>query len=91
MKSTNNIDRESILKQILWDSAEHYLVEEYSRSRISKGKLAEMLDMNIYEVNDLLDRYHIKGNLSFETFVEGVETAESLSRYDSKKTGNNNE
>jgi hypothetical protein len=50
-----------------------------------------MLDMNIYEVNDLLDRYHIKGNLSFETFVEGVKTAESFARYDSKKNRDNNE
>jgi hypothetical protein len=50
-----------------------------------------MLDMNIYEVNDLLDRYHIKGNLDFKTFLEGIKTAESLSRYDGKKTGNNNE
>jgi Uncharacterised protein family (UPF0175). len=75
-----HLDRESILKQMLWESAEHYLVEEYSRGRISKGKLAEMLDMNIYEVNDLLDRYQIKGNLDFETFLEGIKTAESLSR-----------
>ncbi len=91
MKSTNKIDRESILRQMLRESAEHYLVEEYSNGRISKGKLAEMLDMNIYEVNDLLDRYHIKGNLDFETFLEGIKTAESLARYDSKKTGNKNE
>jgi predicted HTH domain antitoxin len=86
-----HLDRESILKQMLWESAEHYLVEEYSKGRISKGKLGEMLDMDIYEVNDLLDRYHIKGNLDLETFQEGIKTAESLAKYDSEKTRDNNE
>lgn len=80
-----HLEKESILRQMLWDGAERYLVEEYSKGNVSKGKLAEMLEMDIYEVNELLERYNIKGNLDFETFVKGVEIAEKYSKYGSGK------
>lgn len=86
-----HLDRESILKQMLWEGAERYLVEEHSKGRISKGKLGEMLEISIYEVNDLLERYHIKDNINFEDFVEGMEIAETLSKYGVVKVKKNEE
>ncbi|AFV22813.1 hypothetical protein Mpsy_0604 [Methanolobus psychrophilus R15] len=80
-----HLEKESILRQMLWDGAERYLVEEYSKGNVSKGKLAEMLEMDIYEVNELLEKYHIKSNLDLKTFVKGVEIAEKYGRYDSGK------
>jgi len=80
-----HLEKESVLRQMLWDGAERYLVEEYSKGNISKGKLAEMLEMDIYEVNELLEKYHIKSNLDLETVMKGVKTAEKCGRYDSGK------
>jgi hypothetical protein len=80
-----HLDRESIIKQMLWDGAEHYLIEEYSNGRITKGKLAEMLDISIYEVNDLFEKHHVKDSISYENFVKGVEIAEKYSKYSSEK------
>jgi hypothetical protein len=85
-----HLDKESILKQMLWDGAEYYLIEEYSNGRISKGKLAEMLDINIYEVNDLLEKHHVKDSISYDNFVKGVEIAEKYGEYspEKKRAGN---
>ncbi len=80
-----HLDKESILKQMLWDGAEYYLIKEYSNGRISKGKLAEMLDINIYEVNDLLKKHHVKDSISYDNFVKGVEIAEKYSEYSAEK------
>lgn len=84
-----HLDRESIIKQMLWDGAEHYLIEEYSAGKISKGKLAEMLDLTIYEINDLLEKHHVKDSISYENFVKGVEIAEKYSKYGSDKDKKN--
>ena len=50
----------SVLKQMLWDGVESHLVNQYSNGKISKGKLAELLNSDIYEVNEVLDKYHVK-------------------------------
>ncbi len=50
-----HIDRVSVLKQMLWDGVESYLVNQYSGGKISKGKLAELLNLDIYGVNDVLE------------------------------------
>jgi len=48
-----------------------------------------MLEVTIYDVNDLLERYHIKDNINFEDFVEGLEIAETLTRYGAVKVKKN--
>jgi hypothetical protein len=84
-----HLDKESILKQMLWDGVEYYLIEEYSNGRITKGKLAEMLEISIYEVNDLFEKHHVKDSISYENFVKGVEIAEKYSKYGSEKDKKN--
>ena len=69
----------SVLKQMLWAGAESYLVNQYSSGRISKGKLAEMLDLDMYEVNELLEKHHVKASISYERFTRGIGIAEESS------------
>jgi len=43
----------------------HYIkskieVHSYSNGKISKERLAELLDMDIYEVNELLEKYGVR-------------------------------
>lgn len=71
-----HIDKISVLKQMIREGAELYLVNQYSNGRISKGKLAELLNMDMYEVNELLERYHVKASISYEKFTKGIEMVE---------------
>ena len=77
-----HIDRMSVLKQMLWDGVESYLVNQYSNGKISKGKLAELLNSDIYEVNELLDKYHVISSISYEKFTRGIQIAEKTGEYD---------
>ncbi len=77
-----HIDKVSVMKQMLREGAESYLVGQYSHGRISKDKLAELLDMDIYEVNELLEKYHVKSSISYERFTRGIEIAEKSGKYE---------
>ena len=76
-----HIDRMSVLKQMLWDGVESYLVNQYSSGKVSKGKLAELLNLDIYGVNEVLEKYHVKSSISYERFTRGIEIAEKSSEY----------
>lgn len=76
-----HIDRVSVLKQMLWDGAESYLVNQYSGGKISKGKLAELLNLDVYDVNDVLEKHHIKSTISYEKFTRGIQIAEESGEY----------
>ena len=73
------------LKQMLWDGVESYLVNQYSSGKISKGKLAELLNSDIYEVNEVLDKYHVKSSISYEKFTRGIRIAENTGESDTVK------
>ncbi len=76
-----HIDRLSVLKQMLWDGVESYLINQYSSGKISKGKFAELLDLDIYGVNEVLEKHHIKSTISYERFTRGIEIAEKSGEY----------
>ena len=77
-----HIDKVSVMKQMLREGAESYLIGQYSRGRISKDKLAELLDLDIYEVNELMEKYHVKSSISYERFTRGIELAEMSGKYE---------
>ena len=76
-----HVDKVSVLKQMLWNGVESYLVDQYSGGRISKEKLAEMLVLDIYDVNELLEKYHVKSSISYERFTRGIDVAEGTGEY----------
>ena len=77
-----HIDKMTVLRQMLHEGAESYLVHRYSHGKISKEKLAELLDLDIYEVNELLDKYGIRTNVSYKRFTRGIELAEKSGKYE---------
>ena len=77
-----HIDKISVLKQMLREGTEFYLVDRYSHGRISKDRLAELLDWDIYEVNKLLEKYHVRSSISYERFTRGIELAEKSGKYE---------
>ena len=60
------------------EGVESYLVDLYSSGKISKGKLAELLDLDIYGVNRVLEKYHAKSSINYERFTRGIEITEKL-------------
>lgn len=76
-----HIDKVSLLKQMLWNGVESYLVNQYSCGRISKEKLAEMPGLDIYDMNELLEKYHVKSIISYERFTRGIDFAEGTGEY----------
>lgn len=76
-----HVDKVSVLKQMLWNGVESYLVDQYSGGRISKEKLAEMLGLDIFDVNELLEKHHVKSSISYERFTRGIDIAEGTGEY----------
>lgn len=76
-----HVDKVSLLKQMLWNGVESYLVDQYPSGRISKDKLAEMLSLDIYDVNELLEKHHVKSGISYERFTRGIDIAEGTGEY----------
>ena len=76
-----HIDKVSVLKQMLWNGVESYLVDQYSGGRIIKEKLAEMPGLDIYGVNELLEKYYVKSSIRYERFIRGIDVAEGTGEY----------
>ena len=76
-----HVGKVSVLKQMLWNGVESYLVDQYSCGRISMEKLAEMSGLDIYGVNELLEMYHVKSSISYERFTRGIDVAEGTGEY----------
>lgn len=77
-----HLDKMSVLRQLLHEGVETYLVHSYSNGKISKERLAELLDMDIYEVNELLEKYGVRSNISYKRFTRGIELAEKSRKYE---------
>jgi len=71
----------SVLKQMLWNGVVSYLVDQYSGGRINKEKLAELLGLDIYDVNELLEKHHVKSSISYERFTRGIDIAGETGEY----------
>ena len=76
-----HVDKVSVLKQMLWNGVESYLFDQYSGGRISKEKLAGMLGLDIYDVNELLEKYPVTSSISYERFTMGIDIAEGTCEY----------
>ena len=72
--------REAVL-EYLKKGAKSNLIARYSSGKISKGKLAELLKLDIYELNDVLKDNYIKSTISYEKFTKGIQIAEKSGEY----------
>lgn len=71
-----HLDKMSVLRQLLHEGVETYLVHSYSNGKISKERLAELLDKDIYE------EYGVRSNISYKRFTRGIELAEKSGKYE---------
>ncbi len=68
-----HIEEDIALKQLLYLGAEKYIVEKYSRGEITIGKATELLNVDLYKMHEILEKYGVKASISYEHFVKGME------------------
>lgn len=68
-----HIEEDIALKQLLYLGAEKYIVEKYSRGEITIGKATELLNVDLYKMHEILEKYCVKASISYEHFVKGIE------------------
>ena len=49
-----------VLKQFLYQGLKNYVIDLVSRGRLSVGKAAEILDLSIYEIQDIAESKGVK-------------------------------
>ena len=76
-----HVDKISVLKQMVWNGVEFYLTDQYSNGKISKDKLADLLGLDVYDVNELLEKHHVKASISYERFTRGIDIAKETGKY----------
>lgn len=71
-------DRSTALRQLLYAGAEDYVVELLKRERISASRAAELLDVSLYKVHELMRERGAEATSGSEEYDRGQETADRL-------------
>ena len=66
------------LKQLLHEGAEEYIIEKYSKEEISIRQVAELLNIDIYKLQEMLGWHDVKSSSSYKHFVKGIDKSTGL-------------
>ncbi len=76
--SEDRTDRATALRQLLYVGAEDYVLELLRRKRISASRAAELLDVSVYKVNELMRVHRSETSSTLEDHDKGQEVASRL-------------
>lgn len=71
-------DRSTALRQLLYAGAEDYVIELLRRGRISASRAAELLDISLYRVHELMRESGVEVDAGSEGYDSRQETANRL-------------
>lgn len=71
-------DRSTALRQLLYAGAEDYVIELLKRGRISASRAAELLDVSLYKVHELIRERGAEAASGSEEHDRGRKTAGRL-------------
>ena len=71
-------DRSTALRQLLYAGAEDYVLELLKRERISASRAAELLDVSLYRVHELMRESGVEVDAGPEGYDSRRETADRL-------------
>lgn len=71
-------DRSTALRQLLYAGAEDYVIELLKRGRISASRAAELLDVSLYKVHELMRERGAESTSGLEEHDRGQEMASRL-------------
>ena len=76
--SEDRTDRATALRQLLYAGAEDYVLELLRRERISASRAAELLDVSVFKVNELMRVHRSETSSTLEHYDKGQEVAGRL-------------
>lgn len=71
-------DRSTALRQLLYAGAEDYVLGLLRRERLSASRAAELLDVSVYKVNELMGAHRSETSSTLEDHDKGQEVAGRL-------------
>jgi predicted HTH domain antitoxin len=74
----DRIDRSTALRQLLYAGAEDYVLELLKLERISVSRAAELLDVSVYKVRELMRERGVGVSPTLEDYNRGQEVASRL-------------
>jgi len=69
-----------VLKQLIYQSLEDYVIRLCARGRLSVGKAAEILDISVYDIQRIAKEKRIKLTASEEQMQRSKKLLDKLSR-----------
>lgn len=76
--SEDRTDRSTALRQLLYTGAEDYVIELLKRERISASRAAELLDVSLYRMRELMRESGVGVDAGSEGYDSRQETADRL-------------
>jgi len=73
-------EQSSVARELLMDGFKYKMLVAYKEGRVSLAKLSKMLDMTLSEVVDLLSSFGLQSPVSYDDYLQGLETARKLLR-----------
>ncbi len=75
-----HLDQSTALRQFLYRGAEEYILKLVLNGRISIGKASELLNINIYDIYSLAEKYNLRLGSTLEQSRKSRETAIKILR-----------
>lgn len=76
--SEDKTDRSTALRQLLYAGAEDYVIELLKRERISSSRAAELLDVSLYRMHELMRERGVEVHAGTEGYDSRQEMADRL-------------
>ena len=76
--SEDRTDRSTALRQLLYMGAEDYVIELLKRERISASRAAELLDVSLYRMHELMRESGVEADAGTEGYDRRQQTADRL-------------
>jgi len=74
------IDKSTVIRKLLYQGVEDYILELYAEGRISISKASEILGKSIYDVHALIRKKRVKIGHPEEIYKKSRETAKRVFR-----------
>ena len=73
-------EKSSVARELLMAGLKYKMLLAYREGRVSLSKLTQTLEMSLSETLDLLGRFGLQAPISYDEYLQGLETAKKALR-----------
>jgi len=73
-------EQSSVARELLMDGLKYKMLVAYKEGKVSLAKLSKMLGITLSEVVDLLSSFGFQSPISYDDYLQGLETARKAIR-----------